>query len=132
MKNHLLYPLLLLLAVFTLTACSGGKPEDTVETFFKAAAQGDTDKAIDQISFASVSANEMVQARGKVQMIVGEVQNRINANDGFDSVETLNSVISDDGNQATIQSQINYGNGKSTTENTRLVKIDGDWKISLD
>lgn len=65
-------------------------------------------------------------------MIVGEVQNRINANDGFDSVETLNSVISDDGNQATIQSQINYGNGKSTTENTRLVKIDGDWKISLD
>lgn len=131
MKRYALYPIALLILAVLLTACSGGEPENTVEAFFKASADGDTEKAIDQISFASVGADEMVAAKGKVQMIVGDLQQRINANDGLDSVETLNSDISENGEQATIQSRITFGNGKTTDETTRLIKDGDDWKISL-
>lgn len=131
MKRYVLYPIMLLVVAVLLTACSGGKPEDTVNAFFQASADGDVDTAIDQVSFASVGADEMVAAKGKVQMLVGDLQQRVNANDGLDSVETLNSDISEDGEQATIQSQITFGNGKTTNETTRLIQEDGDWKISL-
>ncbi|TBU90661.1 DUF4878 domain-containing protein [Stutzerimonas kirkiae] len=119
-----------LLAVL-LAACSGSGPEATTESFYKAAAKGDVDKAIGLISFADVGANEMVQAKGKVQMIVGQLQARIQANDGLDSVEVLSSTVSEDGNQATLHNRLNYKNGKSQDDRVRLVKEKGDWKIAL-
>ncbi|WP_447895542.1 DUF4878 domain-containing protein [Vreelandella sp. GE22] len=132
MKRNIFLTAAALLAAALLTACSGGEPEDTVETFFQATADGDVEKAIDQVSFASVGAEEMVAAKGKVQMLVGDLQNRIAANDGLDSVETVNTNMLEDDQRAVIQSTIHFNNGKSMNENTPLVKEDGDWKISLE
>ncbi|QLF92947.1 DUF4878 domain-containing protein [Pseudomonas sp. ABC1] len=119
------------LMAILLAACSGGSPESTVENFYKAAAKGDVDKAIELISFADVGANEMVQAKGKVQMIVGQLQARIQANDGLDSVEVLSSTVNEEGTQAVLNNRLNYKNGKSQEDRVRLVKEKGDWKISL-
>lgn len=131
MKHYVLYPIALLILAAFLAACSGGKPENTVETFFQAAADGDVEKAIDQISFASVDASEMVAAKGKIQMIVGDLQQQIAANDGMGSLETLSSEMAEDGELAIIQSKITFGNDKTMNETTRLAKEDGDWKILL-
>lgn len=131
MKRYALYPIALLILVALLAACSSGEPEDTVDAFFQASADGDVEKAIDQVSFASVGADEMVSANGKVRMIVGDLQQQIIANDGLDSIETLSSDISEDGEQATVQSTLTFGNGKTKHETTRLIKKDGAWKISL-
>jgi len=121
------------MAVFALalTACSSGKPESTVETFYEAAAKGDVEKATEQISFSSVPAAQMMAAKGKVQMIVGEMQARIQANDGLDSVEILESKINEEGKLATVRSKVKFKNGKEQTENHRLIKEDDSWKILL-
>ena len=116
---------------FTLAACSGGSPESTIESFYKAAADGDVEKAAEQISFASVPAAQMTAAKGKVQMIVGEMQSRIQANDGLDSVEIVESKIDDEKKTARVRSRIVFNNGKDQTENHRLINEDGDWKILL-
>lgn len=116
---------------FALTACSGGKPESTVETFYEAAAQGDVDKAIAQISFSGVPAAQMTAAKGKMQMIVGEMQARIQANDGLDEVEILESKVGEDGKTATVRAKVIFKNGKDKTESHRLIKEDGDWKLQL-
>ncbi|WP_251977442.1 DUF4878 domain-containing protein [Salinicola avicenniae] len=131
MKRFALYPLFLLMTAMTLVACSGGDPESTASAFYEAAAEGDVDGAVELISFAGVGANEMVQAKGKVQMIVGNLESRVAANDGLDTVETLETQVSEDGQTAVVRSRITFGNGKSTSENTRLVKEDGDWKVSF-
>ncbi|MGS2742294.1 DUF4878 domain-containing protein [Halomonas sp. LS-001] len=132
MKKYLFYPLFLMLAVLTLTACADEKPEDTLETFFNAVAEGDIDTAIEQISFETVSVNEMAQAKGKIQMMVGQFKNHIDANDGLDSIETINTDISEKNDEVRIKSQLNFSNGKTSTENTRLRKFDGGWKIVLE
>ncbi|MBU4609368.1 DUF4878 domain-containing protein [Achromobacter sp. GG226] len=125
-------PLLLMLACAAmLTACSGGKPESAVETFYEAVAKGDVDKATAQISFANVPADRVVQARGKVQMIVGEMQNRVEANGGLDRVEILETTMDDTRESAQVRARVVFHNGRDDTQNHRLVKDDGDWKIQL-
>ncbi|WP_024890356.1 DUF4878 domain-containing protein [Luteimonas huabeiensis] len=114
-----------------LSACSSSKPEATVEAFYRAAAKGDVERATAQISFADVPANQMVQAKGKVQMIVGEMQSRVEANDGLDAIEVVESEIDEAGDTARVRTRLVFGNGKDTSETHRLVREDGDWKIVL-
>lgn len=114
-----------------LAACSGGKPESVVETFYKAAAKGDVELATKQIALAQVPASEMTMAKGKIQMIVGEMQQRVAANDGLDKVEIIEVTVNDDKKTAQVRSKLVYNNGKDTVSNNNLVKEDGDWKISL-
>lgn len=123
----------LAIALFTLllAACSGGKPEATLERFYTAAAKGDVEKATNEISFDNTPAEQMMQAKGKVQMIVGEMQNRINANDGLDKIEVVSSTIAEDGKSAKVQVKLVYKNGKSSTESSNLLKGDDGWKIKL-
>ncbi|WP_337245934.1 DUF4878 domain-containing protein [Luteimonas sp. gir] len=121
----------LVLATLALAACSSAKPEATVQAFYEAAAKGDVEKATAQVSFADVPANGMVQAKGKVQMIVGEMQSRIDANDGLDKVEVIESSIDDEGETARVQVRVVFDNGKDLTETHHMVRDDGKWKIRL-
>ena len=116
---------------FALAACSGGKPESTVETFYESAAHGDLDTVTEQISFASVPAAQMMAAKGKVQMIAGEMQARIQANDGLDSVEILETKVDDEKKMAMVRAKIKFKNGKEQTESHRLINENGTWKILL-
>ncbi|MDX3906177.1 MAG: DUF4878 domain-containing protein [Pigmentiphaga sp.] len=121
----------LALCALVLAACSGGKPESSLEAFYQAAAKGDVEKATEQISFAQVPAAQMVQAKGKVQMIVGEMQNRIKANDGLDKIEILDSKVDEAAKTAQVRVRVKYNNGKDQTESHRLVNEEGHWKILL-
>lgn len=114
-----------------LAACSGSKPTSTVEAFFNAVAKGDVEKASEQISFAGVSANEMIQAKGKIQMIVGEMHKMVEANGGLAGIEVVESKIDDDGKSATVKIKLKFKNGKDQEETQKLVKEDAGWKISL-
>lgn len=120
-----------LLCLVLLAACSGGKPESVVETFYQAVAKGEVDDAMRQISFANVPADRVVQARGKVQMIVGEMQNRMQANDGLDRIEILETSVDDARISADVRTRVHFRNGREDTQIHRLVKDDGDWKIQL-
>jgi len=126
--SHLTAFCVLMLTTILLAACSA-KPESVVETFYKNVTEGKVDNAIEQISFAGVNANEMVQAKGKVQMIVGQLQAQINANDGLKKVEVLESSV--DGDSATARVKLIFNNGKDNTENYNLVREEGKWKIKL-
>lgn len=121
------------LAAFALmlSACSGGQPESVVESFYKAAADGDVEKATDLIAFKNVPAAQMVQAKGKVQMIVGEMQNRINANGGLDEVEILESKVAESKKTAVVRAKIKYKNGKDQTQSHNVIDEDGSWKLLL-
>jgi len=119
---------LLMLATVLLAACSA-KPESAVTTFYKAAAAGDVEKATAQISFSNVNANEMMQAKGKLQMMIGELKSKIDANDGLKKVEVVES--NREGDNANVQAKLIFNNGKDKTESHNLVREDGKWKIKL-
>jgi hypothetical protein len=123
--------MLAMLFIAALSACSGGKPEDTLDKFYRAAEKGDVETAVKQISFASVKADEMTMAKGKVQMIVGEAQKMIKANDGYKSMEVLESKIDSEGKTATVRAKLLFNNGKDKADNAKLVKDSDGWKIVI-
>lgn len=118
-------------ATALFSACSAGKPEDAPSAFYKASAAGEVEKAMEYVSFANFKAEEMVAAKGKVQMVIGQVQQMVASNDGLDKVEVIDSVMGDDGNSARVTSKLFYKNGASRADTVNLVKEDGKWKIKL-
>lgn len=86
---------------------------------------------MEYVSFANFKAEEMVSAKGKVQMVVGRIQKTAASNEGLDKVELIESVLGEDGNSAKVKSRLVYKNGKDTTDTVNLVKDEGKWKITL-
>ena len=76
------------LFALALVACSTPTPEDVVRYFYKAVAGNRIDEAVGYFSLVDVKENDMAAAKGKLQMIAGELSSRIATNDGLDSVTT--------------------------------------------
>ena len=83
------------------------------------------------MALKNVPAAQMMQAKGKVQMIVCEMQNRINANGGLDDVEILESKVAESKKTAVVRVKIKYKNGKDQTQSHNMIDEDGDWKLLL-
>ncbi len=113
-----------------LSACFGSGPEATVKGFYAAVAAGDTDKAIGFLALQSVSANEMIVVKGKVQMMVAAGKTQIDANGGLQDVQIVSQQ--EQGEAALrVQLQVTFKNGKTDTDNMNLVKEKDGWKIKL-
>jgi len=120
------------LAVLALAACgSADTPEDVVQAYYKAAAAGDADKTIQWISLSDVDADDMPQAKAKVQMIAAEVQSKAKSNGGLKKVEIVESSTDDANNTARLKVEVFFGNDKKSTESFRLRRDDGKWRIVL-
>lgn len=114
-----------------LAACSAAKPEEVPIAFYKAVDAGDVEKAMSYVSFASFTADEMVAAKGKVQMVIGSAQQRFKANDGFDRVEIVSVETAEDGNASMVYTKLFFKNGKDMPDKVLLVKNEDGWKIKL-
>lgn len=132
------YPLRAVPALFAalllalLAACSSSNtPEATVETLLFAAAKGDVEKTAEQFSMAGVPDADLMQAKGKVQIMVGEMQKAAQAHGGLKSVEIVKSETSSDGKSAKVQAKLKYGDGKDGNERFTLVQDGGRWKVSF-
>jgi len=120
------------LTVLALAACGASdKPEDVVQAWYKAAVAGDADAATKHLYLDEVPADEMAMAKGKVQMIVGEIANRAKANDGLKKIEALETSIEADQDRATVKVRLTFGNGKDQTESVRLRRSDKKWKVVI-
>jgi len=121
----------LLLASLLLAACSSSKPEAAVEAFFHAAAKRDVDKAMDYLAFGELSDSELFQAKGKVQMIVGQIAETIDKNDGLKGFEVVESTVDEDGQSARVKLKLIFNNGQEQTDSSKLRREDGKWKIVM-
>lgn len=113
-----------------LTACFGSGPEATVQGFYGAVAEGNTDKAMGFLALESVSANEMVMVKGKVQMMVAAGKTQIDANGGLQGVKITNQQEQGE-NAVRVQLEVLFKNGKTDTDSMNLIKQKDGWKIKL-
>jgi len=130
MRTSRLIAYLLILGTMLLAACAS-KLESVVETFYESAAAGNIEKATEQISFAGLDTNEIIQAKGTIQRIVGEIKKQIDTNDdfGLSNIQVIKSNI--EGDNAKTQVKLIFNNGKDKTDSYDLVREDGKWKIKL-
>ncbi|MBB3226139.1 hypothetical protein FHW69_000729 [Luteibacter sp. Sphag1AF] len=131
MKHFKLAGLALLLSLTTLlVACGAGKPESAAKDFYGYVADGKTDKAVDMFSYGDLKDTEMTTARGKVTVIVGQMQATISGAKGLDSVN-IDNVQKPDDDTANVTSTLKFGDGSQKKDTLHLVREDGHWKIKL-
>ncbi|MCZ2106141.1 MAG: DUF4878 domain-containing protein [Burkholderiales bacterium] len=113
-----------------LSACFGAGPEAAVEGFYQAVAQGDADKAMGFLALESVSANEMLMVKPKIQMLVATGKAKIDANGGLKGVKITDQQPQGE-NALHVRLEITFQNGKTDSDTMNLVKEKDGWKIKL-
>jgi hypothetical protein len=111
-----------------LCAC-GQSPESTVQDYFDAVAANRVEDAVNFYSLKDVKENDLTMVKGKLQMIVGEQYSRIEGNGGLASVKA--KLVEQKDNEATVEVEISYKNGETSTEQIPLLKESGRWKLYL-
>jgi hypothetical protein len=123
MKTWIRCALALVSCFLFLQACGlVGGPEATVRNFYKALEKGELDKAVDKLS-----AQALALGRDKLKAGLAEVTQETKEKGGIKSLDFQNTEIT--GDVATLKLVIQFGNDTSETQNVKLVKEDGRWKI---
>lgn len=121
-----IFPLALL--VVALSSCSGGgKPASVAKSFFDAMDSGDSEKAI---SLFAPELREDETMSGKLGFIVGAGISEVEEKGGVASFEVLEETV--EGDQATINFKVVYGDGEQNSDEMKCVKVDGKWYLTLE
>lgn len=117
---------LVLLCSFALVGCGGSAgPGDAVKELNYAMEKGDLDTVKKIIpGLAGMMGDE------KLKAMMTEASAEAKKKGGIKSVEILKEEIN--GDTATVEHKVTWGNGDEETETTELAKVDGQWIISMD
>jgi uncharacterized protein YchJ len=121
---------LLFVLVTALVGCGGDNstPSAAAKKQLEAMKKNDTQAIVD--CFAPSVLKE-TGAKEKLNGLVAMGVEETKKKEGLASYEIIEEKINEAGDKATVKSKLTYGNGKTSTEKTRLVKEDGKWYISL-
>gem|GEM_PF-1633112 len=119
------------LTVLALTACGASdKPEDVAQAYYKAAAAANVDAVLKLMYFKETPADQMAQAKGKVNTMINEIAGRARANDGLKKIEVLETSFEKE-NEAKVKVKVTFGNGKEHTESVELLRNDKKWQVRI-
>jgi len=72
------------------------------------------------------------EEQAKVMAFMPTAKAEIDKNGGLKEVQIIEEKIAEDGNTATVKSKMIYGNGnESKSDTTRLMKVNGSWRIRI-
>lgn len=116
---------MLILSTVLLTAC-GGSPQSAVEGFYRAIDAGNSKKALD---YFDQETRQMWG--GKLVAAIAQNIEKAEKCGGIDDIKT--EQIAERGDLRVIKATVSFKNDKCTrtTEDFRLIKSDGSWRIVL-
>lgn len=125
MKRFTLFTLLIL-AVLMTSSCGlfSPGPGKVVEKFYQYVEKGELEAA------KNLFTKEIREAMGgKIMAGLSEETNEINAKGGVKDIEIKSEEIT--GESARVTARVSYGNGSDKSDNTKLIKEDGAWRITI-
>ena len=118
--------LLLLPCLFLAIACFASGPEATVKRFYNAMEDGEIDTAVDLLSGRIVN----LLGKDKMRKALSEQALEIKRKGGIDSVKI--DDMEEVGEVAEGKVTITFGDGSTKTEDVKLIKEEGKWKLDAD
>jgi hypothetical protein len=134
---RLVINILLITALLTLVSCGeGGLGSSSPGDVVKISAGNIADEDYDALVTLYVNKNGeplSKEEQDKIKTIMPEVKKEIDKKGGLSEVLILNETISEDGKTATVKTQLVFGNGEKSDEDTsKLLNVNGQWKILFD
>ena len=133
----LLFGIALITAVFALIACGeGGLGSSSPGDVVKISAVNIADEDYDALVTLYVNKNGeplSKEEQDKIKAIMPQVKEEIDKKGGLKEVIISGETISEDGTTASVKSQIVFGDGEKSDEDTsELLNVNGQWKIMFD
>lgn len=117
---------LLLVCSFALVGCGGSAgPGDTIVELNKAMEAGDAETVKKIVPGMAAMVGE-----DKLKGMMSEASAEAKKKGGIKSIEILKEEIN--GDTATVEHKVVWGNGDEEEETTELTKVDGQWIVSMD
>ncbi|MDY6322464.1 MAG: DUF4878 domain-containing protein [Succinivibrio sp.] len=114
-----------------------GSPEAIAYAFEQALCAGDSQGALKQLALekqlGADQKDQIAMVQGKLGPGIEKLAKDVKAAGGVKEIKTESAVISQDGNSATVQTVVSFKNSGTPEQknNLRLVKLDGQWAVSL-
>ncbi|PTU74856.1 DUF4878 domain-containing protein [Pseudomonas mangrovi] len=124
----------LVVVSLVLVGCSSSnEPEQVAVAFTKAAYSGDIDTLMDLVELPEeLEDGQKDMMRGKLQMMLAPASAMAAEKGGIDEIEAGTASYNDDKTSASVPVTVTFKkNDEKTTEQVKLTKVDGDWKIKL-
>ena len=123
---------LLALPLLLAGCSSSNEPDQVAKSFVEATYEGDVDELISLLAIPKdAESHQKDMVRGKMQMAVADKAAKASRNGGVDKIEIGQVDYNDDKSAATVPVTVYFANGEKNSGSTRLVKMDGDWKVRL-
>ncbi len=116
-------------ACFLLVSCSS-KPGDVVENYLSDLKAGRYSEIPDYMHSSKAEWTEKERAE-VVSLYETKVDESIKKNEGIRSYRIDSEEMAQSGEEATVSYTIVYGNGKEEPQTCTVVKIGGEWKMSV-
>lgn len=132
MKNFRLLRILpVLLGVLMLAACSANDPESTVKDFYQAVAAGEVEDAVEMVDFRKVRKEHLEDfSTAKLKEEFLEKKTSMEKRGGLSSIEIVSVKLKDE-DHARVESTLHFDNGDKKSARDRLVRVDGEWMLSV-
>lgn len=125
------------IALFALMSCGGGgkgdvsSPGGVTKTAMMNLADGNYDDVV-KVYVTKKGEDLTDEEKAKLMAFMPTAKGEIDKNGGLKDVKILEEKVSEDGNSATVKAQMVYNNGKEgKSDRTKLIKVNGDWRIRI-
>ena len=118
-----------LAGLLLLAGCAGRGPEAVVSRFYHAVAAGDIGTAAALIHVDETDNDDAIRAQTHTYLALVSIQAEITLAGGLDAIEIDKVDVPDDARR-TVHITLHFGNGRTQTDTTTLIKTDTGWMIA--
>ena len=135
MKRLTRFLLMGIIAIVALNCGGSGKkasttPADIEKAIFEEFKKGNVEKGL-KIFFENCDDADMTAGNSDDFKIFADKAKRSLEGKGGIKSFVINETISEDGETATVFTEITYGNGEVETQESDYLKVDGKWKTTM-
>jgi hypothetical protein len=129
-KVSVVLVLLAMTISLSLISCGGGEstPADMEKTLWTHVQKGDYEKAIKYWANISVDGDTKDQMKAMTTMFASKMKETMDEKGGLKEFKIVNDNISADGETATVDVALTYGDGSTEEQSNKYKKVDGKWK----
>ena len=127
---------LMLAALLALMSCGGGgsgssSPGDVTKTAITNLADENYSDVV-KVYVTKKGEDLTEEEQAKLMAFMPTAKAEIDKNGGLKEVQIIEETIAEDGNSATVKSKMIYSNGKEgKSDKTKLIKVNGSWRIRI-
>lgn len=131
--KKILFMFAMAVALFAASCGGSNTPSDAVTEIYSLIMAGKYEAVADCFQYDNVKPEEMEQAKAMIVSLFSEkMAPKLEQKGGLKGVETLEEVIAEDGQSATVKVKMIYGDGSEETQDVKMVLNDkGEWKASM-